>query len=381
MPFAIPKNALTRALFAILLSSGPGAAPAHAGPGELVYIGSQANQIRAARFDATSGALSMIGAAAEGLRPTWIAAHSQLPVLYAVNDERAKPGKVIAFAIDRQSGALAKINDTGTGGEGSTNFSVDAAAKTMLVANFTGGSVSSIALKPDGSLGPLVSTIAATGSGPHRRQTSAHAHGVTLDPSGRYALVADLGADRLFVYGFDGASKTLAADEAAKPRSITLPPGSGPRHLAFGPDGRFVYLLTEMSADLVTLRWDAQQGGLAVVQSLYIGTPEFKEAKSGSEVIVSADGRFVYAGNRAEHQLLVYRIHAQSGELTLVQRTSSGGELPWNFALHSSGKWMLVANQRSNKVNVFRVDTATGILTDSGQALEMTSPVAITFVK
>jgi 6-phosphogluconolactonase len=377
------KKVLPLAVTTLMLSTVLASAPALADstPTELVYIGSQGNQLRAARFDPATGKLSMIGVVAEGLRPTWSVSHPQLPILYVVNDERAKEGSVSAFAVDRASGALSKINEGATGGAGSTHVWLDLPSQALLAANFTAGSTSSVALKSDGSVGAVVSTIAATGTGPHRRQTSAHAHGVTVDPTGRFALVADLGADRLFVYAFDRASNTLTADNTAAPRSVALPPGSGPRHLAFRPDGRFVYLVNELSSDIVAFRWDSGQGRLTQVQSLPLSTPDFKDVKSASEVAVSADGRFVYAGNRAQSQVLVYRSDPDSGELALVQRASAGGEAPWNFALHSSGKWMLVANQRTAKVNVLKVDIATGMLSDSGQAAESVTPVSVTFVK
>lgn len=383
MPQPYLRRVLTSALTALGVSFLPGAAfaQAQAVPNDLVYIGSQGQQIRAAHFDTITGKLTAVGVVAEGLRPTWTVAHPQLPMLYAVDDERTKEGSVTAFAINRSSGALTKVNSAATGGEGSTYLSLDAPSHTLLAANFSSGSVASVAVKADGSLGERVSLVKASGFGPHRRQASAHAHSIALDPSGRYAIVADLGADRLFAYPFDRASKLLSPDDPARPRALALPAGSGPRHFAFGSDGRFVYLLTELSAEIVTLRWDAPQGRLSPVQTLSMSSPDFKEARSGSEIAVSGDGRFVYAGNRAEHQLMVYRVDAASGQLTLVQRVSSGGELPWNFTLHPSGQWMLVANQRSNRIAVFSVDRATGMLAASGQFMDAPTPVNLTFVK
>ncbi|MES2258766.1 MAG: lactonase family protein [Pseudomonadota bacterium] len=348
---------------------------------ELVYVGSQGQQIRALRFDVSTGKLAPIGPVAEGLRPTWTVAHPQLPMLYAVNDDNAKEGSVTAFAVDRATGALSKVNEVATGGNGTTHLWLDAPSMTIFAANYGGGSASSIALNGDGSLGALVSTLKAAGSGPHRRQASPHAHGVALDPSGRYALVADLGADRVFVYGFELASHALSPDDAAHPRSFAVPAGSGPRHLAFGANGHFVYLLNELNAEIMTLRWDAQQGHLTLVQSLPTSSPEFAGAKSGAEVAVSRDGRFVYVENRGENTLVVYRVNPASGELYFVQRTSSGGEAPWGLAIHSSGKWMLVAHQRSGKLNVFSIDPASGMLSDTGQSLDSPTPVSVTFVK
>lgn len=348
---------------------------------ELVYVGMHERQIRALRFDTATGKLAAIGPVAEGLRATWAVAHPQLPVLYAVDDDNTREGSVTAFAVDRASGALTRINEVPTGGSGTTNLWLDAPSMTLLAANYGGGSASSISVNRDGSLGGLVSTIKASGSGPHRRQASAHAHGVTVDPSGRYALVPDMGADRLFVYGFDRATHALSPEDANHPRAFVAPPGSGPRHIAFGPDGRFVYLINELSAEVMTLRWDAPHGQLTLVQTLQTCSAAFEGVKSGAEVAVSHDGRFVYVENRGENTLVVYRVDAGTGKLSLVQRTASGGERPWGFAIHPSGRWMLVANQRSGRVNVFRIDPATGELSDTGESVDLPAPVSLTFVR
>lgn len=364
---------------------------------DLVYVGSQGNQLRALRFDADSGKLSVIGPVAEGLRPTWTVAHPQLPVLYATDDQPGKEGAVVAFAIERATGALRKLNDAPSGGNGATYLWLDApmpdgrasasghtgmaghsdAAGTLLVANFGGGSASSIAVRADGSLGGLTSTIKATGSGPHRRQTSPHAHSAAIDPSGRYALVPDLGADRVFIYAFDRASHTLAPDAS---RTYVAPPGSGPRHLVFSADGRFVWLLNELTAEVTTLRWDAQQGQLTPVQTQQTSSASFDGTRSGAEIRLSPDGRFVYVEDRGERSLVAYRVNANTGELSFVQRIATGGEVPWAMSIHPSGKWLLVAHQRSNSVNVFSIDKATGLLADTGISAEAPTAVNITFV-
>jgi 6-phosphogluconolactonase len=343
-----------------------------------VYVGSQGNQLRALRFDAETGKLADAGVVAEGLRPTWTTAHPRLPVLYAVDDQPGKEGAVAAFAIHRATGALSKLNDAPSGGAGATYLWLDAPSNTLLVANFGGGSASSIALRADGGLGALVSTIKATGSGPHRRQTSPHAHSAAVDPSGRYALVPDLGADRVFVYPLDRAAHTLSPDEAG--RAYLAPPGSGPRHLVFSADGRFVWLLNELTAEVTTLRWDAQQGRLTPVQTLQTSSAEFTGARSGAEIVLSPDGRFVYVEDRGESSLVVYRVDAASGELAFVQRIASGGEVPWSMAIHASGKWLLVAHQRSNSVNVFSVDRASGLLANTGESAAAPAAVSLTFV-
>jgi 6-phosphogluconolactonase len=348
---------------------------------DLVYVGSQGNQLRALRFDADSGKLSVIGPMAEGLRPTWTVAHPQLPVLYATDDQPGKEGAVVAFAIHRATGALRKLNEAPSGGSGATYLWLDApgagVASTLLVANFGGGSAASIAVRADGGLGVLTSTIKATGSGPHRRQTSPHAHSAAVDPSGRYALVPDLGADRVFIYALDRANHTLAGDAS---RAYVAPPGSGPRHLVFSADGRFVWLLNELTAEVTTLRWDAQQGQLTPVQTQQTSSASFDGTRSGAEIRLSPDGRFVYVEDRGERSLVAYRVNANTGELSFVQRIATGGEVPWAMSIHPSGKWLLVAHQRSNSVNVFSIDKSTGLLTDTGISAEAPSAVSITFV-
>ena len=372
------------ALAALAVSGIPATpllAAAQAGHGELVYVGMQERQIRALRFDAATGTLTALGVVAEGLRSTWSLAHPKLPVLYAVDDDNTREGSVTAFAVHPQTGALTRINEVASDGSGTTYLSLDAASMTLLAANFGGGSSSSIALQPDGSLGTRVSTIKETGSGPHRRQTSAHAHGIVIDPTGRYALVADLGADRVFVYGFDRTTRELSRDDSANPAPYVATPGSGPRHIAFGADGRIAYLLSELTAEIVALRWDATRGTLVPLQVQAVSSSAFEGVRSGAELAVSRDGRFVYVADRGENTMVVYRVAAASGELSLVQRVPSGGERPWHFAIHDSGKWMLVANQRSGRINVFAVDPASGKLTDTGHAADVPSPVSLTFVE
>ena len=344
----------------------------------LVYVGVNGNGLRALRFDAGSGQLTSIDSVADLPKARWGVAHPTLPVLYMTSDDGTPDGRVTAFAVDRASGALRAINHQTTGGSGPTHLWLDAPSKTLLVSNYGGGSVSSIALNDDGSLGALVSTIQHEGKGPHRRQARPHAHGVFVDASGKHVLAPDLGTDRVYAYAFDRASHKLSAADPAQAYAAAA--GSGPRHLVFSKDQRFVHLLSELTAELTTLRWDAQQGQFTQVQNLQTHSAQFAGARSGSEIASSADGRFVYVGVRGENQLQVYATNADNGELSLIQTIACGGENPWTFALHASGKWLLVANERSNRVNVFSVDSATGQLKDTGQSAESPAPISLTFV-
>ncbi|MBN3763625.1 lactonase family protein [Burkholderia sp. Ac-20365] len=348
---------------------------------DLVYVGTQESRIRALRFDTATGALNEIGVVAQGPKSTWVSAHPQLPALYSVDDDNTREGSVTAYAVNRATGALTKMNAVPAGGSGTTNLWLDERATTLLAANFGGGSVSSITVNADASLGSLISTIKETGSGPNRRQASAHAHSAVIDPSGRYVLVPDLGADRVFIYRYDPATHALLGDASSGPAPFVAPAGSGPRHIAFASDGKLAYLLTELSAEVMVLRWDAANARLTLVQTLPVSSTSFQGVKSGAEIALSRDGRFVYVENRGENELVVYRVNAGSGTLSEMQRISSGGDKPWGFAIHPSGKWMLVANQRNGKVSVFSIDTATGMLANTGESVDMPTPVSIAFVK
>ncbi|NIE66331.1 lactonase family protein [Burkholderia sp. Ax-1719] len=348
---------------------------------EFAYVGTQQKQISALRLDTATGKLVALGTAAQGPNATWVASHPALPVLYAVDDERDKEGSITAYAVNRSTGKLERINNVLTGGMGTTFLQFDAPSSTLLGANYNSGSVSSVAVSGDGSVGKLESIIAEKGSGPSPRQKSAHAHGVTIDPSGRYALVPDLGADRIFIYRFDRDTHVLTPRTGDAQPAFDAPPGSGPRRILFSANGEYAYVLTEMSAELIALRWDAAKGALTPLQTTPITSTTFSGVKSGAEMAFGRDRRFLYVENRAENALMVYRVDAATGQVALVQRTSSGGEKPWGFGIDASGQWMLVANQHSGDVHLFHIDTATGTLADTGQSIAVQDPTSIAFVQ
>ena len=352
---------------------------------EMAYVGTQQAQIQAIRLDTATGKLTVIGPVVQGPKSTWVLAHPDLPVLYSVDDDNQHEGTVFAYKVDRTTGALTQVNQVASGGKGTTNLTLDLGSMTLLAANYASGSVSSFAVNGDASVGARVSTVAETGSGPNRRQASAHAHNAVVDPSGHYVLVPDLGADRVFIYGFDRATHALtpvgAAADGANTKAFETPAGTGPRHLVFGPDGQFVYLLTELSGEVMVLHWDPAHAELTPVQSLPISSETFAGAKSGAEIEISQDGRFVYVEDRGENTFVVYRVTPGAGTLTLVQRIAAGGDRPWGFTIDPTGKWLLVANQHSGTVSVFGIDPAAGTLTGTGQSVAIPAAVAIAVVK
>jgi 6-phosphogluconolactonase len=224
------------------------------------------------------------------------------------------------------------------------------------------------------------SVVQHTGSSVNAaRQKAPHAHGIYVSPDNRFALVPDLGLDRVLVYRLDAAKATLTAHE---PAGAALPPGSGPRHLTFSPDGKFVYVINELLCTMAVFKWDAAKGTLSDVQSVSTlpADEAFKPAYSTAEVFAHPSGKFLYGSNRGHHSIAVFSIDRASGKLTPLQHQSTLGKTPRNFALDPTGTWLLAENQDSGTVAIFRIDASTGKLTPTGPLLEVPFPVSAVFL-
>jgi 6-phosphogluconolactonase len=267
------------------------------------------------------------------------------------------------------------LSRTGSGGGGATHLALSPDGTALFVANFGGAQVAVLPVAGDGAVAPFTSIRLQVGSGPHRRQQSAHPHGVTLDPSKRCLLAPDMGADRVFVYRYDAAFKTLAEAGPAE----ELPAGSGPRLILFGRDGRFAYLLTELSAELFVYRWDESTGGLTLIGRTPLDAPDADDDRSAAAITLSADGRFLYASNRTTNAIQAYAIDPETGLLSEVQRVAAGGAKPWHAEISPSGRWMVVANQGSNLLCAFAVDPDSGRLTAAGSGVAVPAPTGIAF--
>jgi 6-phosphogluconolactonase len=369
--------------FWLSLSVVPAHAAGQAPETQWVYFGTRSTDagqgIVAARFDVKTGRLSPIGMVAELTKPAWLLAHPKLPVLYSVSESNSE-SRVFAFKRDPATGKLTLINSVASGGGGATHLTFDETAKALFVAHYGTGHVSWLPTADDGRLGIPNSVQSNYGTGPNQqRQTSPHAHGVAVDPSGRFVLAADLGSDRIFVYGFDPATPQLVP--AAQPFASSAP-GSGPRHMTFHPNGQFLFLLTEMAADVVSYRWDARLARLEHIQTLPMDEPTFTGQKGAAHIAISRDGRFVYASNRGDANIIaVFAVSSKDGTMRLVQRISSQGKTPWDFSLDPSGRWMLVANTSSNSIAVLAVNPDTGELTPTQQSMNVTLPSNVTFIE
>jgi 6-phosphogluconolactonase len=345
------------------------------------YIGTytRANQskgIYAYRFETASGKLAPLGLAAETPNPSFLAVHPNGRFLYAVNEQN---NKVSAFAIDSSTGLLKPLNQLDSGGTGPCHLVVDKTGKWLYVANYNSGSVVAYAVREDGSLGQQSAFDQHSGSSVDpARQKGPHAHGTFLSPDNRFLLVPDLGLDKVFVYRLDLAKGTLPPND---PPFFKVTPGFGPRHLAFHPNGRFVYVMTEMGGKVVACRYDKARGTLEEIQTVDALPAGYTGQRSGAEIFVHPNGRFLYASLRVDNSIAIFSVDASTGKLTAAGRVSTGGKTPRAFAIDPSGAYLLAADQDSDCVVVFRIDSKTGALTPTGEKLDIPQPVSIVFVK
>jgi 6-phosphogluconolactonase len=370
----------------ILVSLAAAAEPTQDGPASLrFYVGtytSGASQgIYVGQLDLTSGGLRLEGVAAQTKNPSFLAIHPNRRFLYAVGEigdfAGKRTGAVSAFRIVPATGRLELLNQQSSGGSGPCHVSVDSSGRNALVANYGGGSVAVLPIRQDGNLEPATAFIQHQGAGVNpRRQQGPHAHSINLDAANRFALVADLGLDKILIYRFDAAAGTLAANE---PAWASVAAGAGPRHFAFHPNGKFAYVINELHSTLTAFQYDAARGVLAQVQTVST-LPAPVEGNSTAEVQVHPSGRFVYGSNRGHDSIAVFAVDADSGRLTLVEHEPTQGQTPRNFGLDPSGQFLLACNQNSGTIVSFRIAAETGELTPTGHQLDVPAPVCVKFL-
>jgi 6-phosphogluconolactonase len=343
----------------------------------LVYIASQDPQqmgIAVAEFDSATGKLSAPKHIAETRDPAHFTLSADGAHLYMCNT--GTPGGVSAFAVDKTSGALRLLNYVESKGRGPSYVSLDESGRYVLDANYGGGYVEVLSLAKDGSLDRQTAFVQHTGSSIHARQNKPYAHWIGTDPSNKFALVADLGTDRIAVYKFDARTGTLAPND---PPAVKVSGGMGPRHLVFHPNGKWVYGTAELANEVMAFNWDDKNGALTQFQSVKMLAEGFEQPSTAAEIAVHANGKFLYASNRGEDTLVAYAIDPRSGELSLRQRTPSRGRVPRYFSLDPSNQWLLVSNQEGGNLAVFRVDATTGELTAAGDPVSLNRPMAVVF--
>ncbi|HPA18786.1 MAG TPA: lactonase family protein [Verrucomicrobiae bacterium] len=337
--------------------------------------------------DRLTGALTPRGVYEAGSSPNCLAVNDGGTRLYCTNETdhvgEANEGTVSALAIDRADGHLTLLNTVASGGAGPTHVSIHPSGRFLLVANYFGGSVAVLPVLPDGQLGaatdikkdegaigPARPSNAPPGSFAFSGHDRTHAHMVTADPSGRFVLHTDLGLDRIFVWKFDGRGGVLAPND---PPWVALPPGDGPRHFCFHPNGRWFYCLQEEASTVALFDFDAVRGQLTPRQTVSSLPPGFAGSNFCSEILISGDGRFIYAGNRLHDSIAIFSV-GKTGELTFAGEEWTRGDYPRSFNLDPAGQFFYCCNQRGDNVTVFRVDRGTGLLAFTGHYAPVGNP-------
>jgi 6-phosphogluconolactonase len=352
----------------------------------LLYVGTyteggRSDGIYILRMDRRSGKLRRVGSVDAGANPSFLAIHPNGRVLYAVNEVETHNGKptgaVSAFAIANDTGALTRLNEQPSEGGAPCFVSVDRSGRVVLVANYAGGSVALLPIQADGALAPATQVVQHRGAGPNaERQGAPHAHCIIADPSNRFALAADLGADRVFVYRFDVDGKSLRHIEGG---DAIMGAGAGPRHLAFHPTLPLVFVANELDSTVATLRFDTERGALSPLGIHSTIPPGWTGTNYPADIHIAPSGRTLYVSNRGHNSLAVFSVAASTGALALDQVVSTEGDWPRNFSLDPTDRWLLVANQRSDSVVVFGRDPESGRLTPTRQRIALPSPVCLRF--
>ena len=351
----------------------------------LVYIGTYTKHgskgIYVCSFDLRRGTLSAPQLAAGAINPSFLALHPNGKHLYAANEttdfQGQASGAVSAFEINPATGRLSFLNQVASRGMLPCHVVVDSSGSTVLVANYKSGSAAAFPVGTDGRLSGASTVVQHVGSSIHpTRQRGPHAHSVILSPDNRFALVPDLGLDKVQVYRLSATSGTLIAHELASAR---LNAGAGPRHAVFHPEGRHLYVINELQSTIAVFAYDPASGALNQLQTLSTLPSDFRGESTAAEVRVHPRGRFLYASNRGHDSITIFSISPKEATITLLGHASTKGKTPRHFALDASGAWLLVANQDSNSLVLFRLDPATGALAPTNQMLEISSPVCVSF--
>lgn len=351
--------------------------------GSTFYVGTYAaadsNSVFLYSLNTETGELEKLSSFKAGGNPSYLALDGTGEHLYAVNEtgdyEGKNSGAVSSFSVAKEDGNLTFLNRQPSLGGAPCYVAVQKEANTVLVANYTGGNVAALPVQENGELGQP-NVVQHQGTGPNQdRQEAPHAHYISPSPDGRYSFAVDLGADKVFGYKVE-AGKLEPNNPAV---AYAAKAGSGPRHMAFHPEGQFAFLLHELNSTMTSLAYNADKGTFSEIQTITTLPADFKENNQPAAVKVSPDGKFLYGSNRGHNSLVVYSIDGNTGKLSLVQHVSTGGDWPRDFTIDPSGNILLVANERSNSITTFKVDKATGKLTATGYEAQVHKPVNILF--
>jgi len=367
------KNLRWLAGFAAMMALGGVASAAEHDLYVGTYTGKTSKGIYKLRFDDATGKLGEPELAAEMGSPSFLAIDPVRRILVAVGEiDRPKVGGGVRSFRIGDGGKLTPVSEQPTIGGGPCHVSIHPSGKVVLVANYGGGSVASFPMDPDGKLGPSASFIQHEGTGPNKgRQEKAHAHSINVDPSGKYALAADLGTDRVYVYKIDLDSAKLTPAGEAK-----IAPGSGPRHLSFDPDGKTARVINELKNTITSLRWDVATGKLEEIDTVNTLPADFKGESYTAEVVPHPTGKFIYGSNRRHDSIAALQV-GEGGKLKVAGFAKEGVKEPRNFIVDPTGKWLLVGSQNGDAIVVFPIDRETGVPGPQGTVTKVPTPVCL----
>jgi 6-phosphogluconolactonase len=352
----------------------------------ILYVGTytrgKSEGIYLYRFNLTSGELKPLSIAKGITNPSYLAIDANRKYLYAVNETSEFSGKptgaLTAFAIDQRTGELKKLNQQPSHGTSPCYVTVDPSGKFVLVANYSSGSLAVFPINSDGSLGESSDVVQHEGKGQNqRRQGGPHAHCIVLDKSGKYAFAADLGIDKVMIYRFDAKTGKLMPNST--PFAQTRP-GAGPRHFTIHPGGKFAYVINELDSTLTSFSYDNSKGVLKELETVSTLPEGFQGNNSCADVHVHPSGKFLYGSNRGHDSIVAFTIDERSGKLGYLAHESTQGKTPRNFGIDPTGAFLLAANQNSDTVATFRIDQNTGKLKPSGQVTAIPTPVCLKFI-
>lgn len=338
------------------------------------------------RYEAKTGHLTSLGVAAQVPNPSFLATDPHNRFLYAVTERGSDPNvrgatadqTVSSYSINPKTGALTFLNKVSSAGGMPCHLVVDATDKMLFVADYGSGRVVGYALNPDGSIGAQAGMFQDTGSSINpRRQEGPHVHATVLSPDNRFLFTPDLGLDQIKIYKVDPAKQTFAPDD---PPSVSVTPGLGPRHFAFGRGAKFAYAICEMGSSVVAFSYDSDKGVLQPIQTISSLPTDFTGQSNAAEIEVDQSGRYLYASNRGSDSIAVFAIDPEKGTLTKLQVASTMGKGPRNFAIDPAGKRIVAANQNSNSLTILDVDPRTGQLTPESETADVPAPVCVIFV-
>ena len=346
---------------------------------EIIYVGTYSIRgsegIYVFEFDRKAATMQPIQSVSNAKSPSFLAVHPSGNYLYSVNEGANKRGGVSAYAIDRATGKLTFMNGQSSLGAGPCHVSVDQTGKTAFVSNYGGGSLAVLPIKTDGTLGAATDSIQDVGSGPNvKRQEKPHVHSAILAPDNRFVYVSDLGTDKLHIYETDVKASKI------KPALIpyaTVKSGSGPRHFTFHPNGKYAYLVEELTSTVAVFSRDAKTGALTLMTDNVKTLPaDFTGENTSADIHIDPSGKFLYQSNRGANTLAVFAI-GSDGRLTKVGDQPTEGKTPRNFLIDPKGDFIFVAHQDSDNITIFRRDQKTGKLTYTGQSVKVPAPVCV----